>query len=129
MRWIKFIFLAALIVGLCCFISSSSAAPERQLSVYTTQTSYSLPVLDRGGQPYISLADLFSPLGAMPTHAKGKEWRLAINNSEARFTEGKEKVSIHGDQVSLGGKVFIEERRVLVPMSAALPLLGRLLNT
>lgn len=129
MRWPKFIFLAALVVGLCCSISISNAAPEQQLSVYTMQNSYSLPVLDRGGQPYISLADLFSPLGTALTHARSKEWRLAINNAEARFTEGKEKALIHGDQVNLGGRVLIDEGRVLVPLSAVLPLLGRLLNT
>ncbi|MGZ4844444.1 MAG: hypothetical protein ACXVJ1_07015, partial [Candidatus Angelobacter sp.] len=49
------------VVALCCALAVSSAAPDEQLTVYTAQTSYSLPVLGRGGKLYIALADLLSP--------------------------------------------------------------------
>ncbi len=114
--------------GLCWALATSSAAPEQQLTVYTAQTSYSLPMLERQGKAYISLADLLSPLGASPPQAKGKEWRVQLNKSEARLTEGKDKAAIRGSQFDLDGKVLVESQRVLVPLSAALPLLTRLLN-
>ncbi|MGZ4873920.1 MAG: N-acetylmuramoyl-L-alanine amidase [Candidatus Angelobacter sp.] len=117
------------VVALCCALAVSSAAPDEQLTVYTAQTSYSLPVLGRGGKLYIALADLLSPLGASSPITKGKEWRFTLNKTEVRLTEGKEKATIHNQPVDLGGKVLLENEHVMVPMDAALPLLSRLLNT
>jgi N-acetylmuramoyl-L-alanine amidase len=131
MRWTKTgAGLAALtIVALCCALGVSAAGPEQQLTVYTAQTSYSLPVLDRGGKPYISITDLLSPLGASQPTAKGKDWRISLNKADLRLTEGKDKATINKQVVDLGGKVLVENGRFMVPMDAVLPLLGRLLNT
>jgi len=116
-------------VALYFALAVSGAAPEQQLTVYTPQTSYSLPALDRGGKPYISVADMFLPLGASAPIAKGKEWKFALNKTEVRLTEDKDTATVGGKQVDLGGKVLVENGRMMVPMDAALPLLGRLLNT
>ncbi len=91
MRWTKTgAGLAALaVVALCCALGVSAAGPEQQLTVYTAQTSYSLPVIDRGGKPYMSVADLLSPLGASLPTTKGKDWRISLNKSDLRLTEGK----------------------------------------
>jgi N-acetylmuramoyl-L-alanine amidase len=117
------------VVALCCVLAASVAAPDEQLTVYTAQASYSLPVLDRGGKAYIALAELLSPLGASAPHAKGKEWRVQLSHIELRVTEGKEKGTIHSQPVDLGGKALVENGRVMIPIDAALPLLSRLLNT
>src|SRR5438270_6990963 len=130
MRWTKTAAgLAALaIVALCCALGVSAAGPEQQLTVYTAQTSYSLPVLDRGGKPYISITELLLPLGASPT-TKGKDWRISLNKADLRLTEGKDKATINKQVVELGGRVLVENGRFMMPMDAVLPLLGRLLNT
>jgi N-acetylmuramoyl-L-alanine amidase len=134
MRWNKFALALAILVACCvtalCWVTSIfSAAPEQQLTVYTAQTSFSLPVLDRNGKPYVAVTDLISPLGASLSQIKSKEWKLELNKAEARLTEDKDKAIIRGHQADLSGKVLVEEGRVLVPMEAALPLLSRLLNT
>src|SRR5712671_1387126 len=126
-RWTRAASGLAAVVLYCSF-AISSAAPDQQLTVYTGQTSYSLPVLDRGGKPYVSVADLLSPLGATKPALKGKEWRLELNNAEIKLTGGKDKATIRGKPVDLGGQVLVENRRVMVPMDAALPLLGRVLS-
>jgi N-acetylmuramoyl-L-alanine amidase len=128
MRWNKFLFMLAMAAGLCCPLTISSAAPEQQLTVYTAQTSYSLPVVEREGKLYIALADLLSPLGASTPTVKGKEWRAQLNKAEVRLTEGKGKGVVRGSQFDLEGKVLVENQRVLLPMTAALPVLARLLN-
>jgi N-acetylmuramoyl-L-alanine amidase len=128
MHWNKWMVTLGMAAGLCWALTISSAAPEQQLTVYTAQSSYSLPVLERAGKAYISLADLLQPLGASPPQAKGKEWRVQLNKSEARLTEGKDKAAIRGSQFDLDGKVLVENQKVLVPLAAALPLLTRLLN-
>lgn len=127
MRWTRLLVMLGVAAGLCWPLTISSTVPE-QLTVYTAQTSYSLPVTERQGKPYISLADLLSPLGASVPTVKGKEWRVLLNKVEARLTEGKDKAVIRGNQFNLDGKVLVENQRVLVPMAAALPLLTRLLN-
>jgi N-acetylmuramoyl-L-alanine amidase len=130
MRWSKTgAGLAVLaVVALCCALVFG-AGPAQQLTVYTAQTSYSLPVLDRGGKPYIFVTDLLSPLGASQPVTKGKDWRISVNKTDLRLTEGKDRGTIDKQAVDLGGKVLLENGRLAMPMDAVLPLLGRLLNT
>jgi len=131
MRWSKpgaALVILALVV-LCCALGVSGAGPEQQLTVYTSQTSYSLPVVDRSGKQYISVADLLSPLGSSQPTTKEKDWRISLNKMDLRLTEGKDKAVINKQTVDLGGKVLLENGRFMVPMDAVLPLLARLLNT
>jgi N-acetylmuramoyl-L-alanine amidase len=128
MRWNKAGF-ALVIFVLGWLVPISGATPEPQLTVYTAQASYSVSVLDRGGKPYISVTDLLSPLGASSPQLKNKEWRMELNKAEIRFSPDKDKATVRGHQADLGGRVLVEEGRVLVPLDAALPLLSRSLNT
>src|SRR5258708_32397758 len=93
MRWSKTgAGLAVLaVVALCCALGVSGASAEQQLTVYTTQSTYSLPVFDHGGKPYISVADLLSPLGSSHPLTRGKDWRISLNKMDLRLTEGKDK--------------------------------------
>jgi N-acetylmuramoyl-L-alanine amidase len=117
------------LVALCCALGVSGAGPEQQLIVYSGQSSYSLPVVDRDGKPYISVSDLLSPLGSSQPITKGKDPRISLNKMDLRLTEGKDKAVINKQAVGLGGKVLVENGRFIVPIKAVLPLLARLLNT
>lgn len=129
MRWIRGASGLA-VVALCCALAVSTAVSDQQLTVYTAQTSYSLPMVDRGGKAYIALADLLSPLGAPLPTVKGKEWKFTLNKAEVRLTDGKEKGTMHNQPpIDLGGRMLLENGRVMVPMDAATSLLSRLLNT
>jgi N-acetylmuramoyl-L-alanine amidase len=128
MRWSKTGAWPA-VVALCCALGVSGAAPEQQLAVYTAKTSYSLPVIDRGGKPYISVTDLLSPLGSSHPITKGKDWRISFNKMDLRLTEGKDKGTINKQTIDLGSNVLVENGHCMMPIDAVLPLLGRLLNT
>lgn len=128
MRWNKTGAWLA-VVALCCALTISVAAPQQQLTVYTAQTSYSLPVVDHGGRPYIFIADLLLPLGASQPTTKGKDWKISLNKIDLRLTDGKDKGVINKQPVNLGGTALLENGRCIVPIDAVLPLLGRLLNT
>jgi N-acetylmuramoyl-L-alanine amidase len=136
MRWSKPGFALAL-TALWCAMAYTGAAPEKQLTVYTAQTSYSLPVVERGGKAYIPVTELLTPLGAAITHGKGTDWKVELNKTEAKLTEGKDKALIRtqdkalirSQQVDLGGNVLVEGGRVLAPLDSAPFLLNRLLNT
>lgn len=127
MRWSKPGAVLA-VVALCCALGVSGASPEQQLTVYTTQTTYSLPVLDRGGKAYVSVTDLLSPLGSSHPITKGKDWRISFNKMDLRLTEGKDKGTINKQTIDLGGNVLVENGHCMMPLDAMLPLLGRLLN-
>jgi N-acetylmuramoyl-L-alanine amidase len=128
MPWNKLRLAACAVAGVCWALAISSAAPDQQVTVYTAQTTYSLPVMDRGSGAYIALADLLTPLGATQPAAKAKEWRVQLNKAEVRLTEGKENAVVRDAKVDLGGKVLVEGGKLLVPLAAASPLLTRLLN-
>ena len=128
MRWNKTAAGLA-VVALCCALGVSGAVPEQQLTVYTAKTSYSLPVIDRGGKSYISVTDLLLPLGASQPTTKGKDWKISLNKTEVRLTQSRDKGTINKQLVDLGGNALVENGRFMVPMDALLPLLGRLLNT
>src|SRR5690242_4475662 len=83
------------LVALCCALGVSGAGPEQQLIVYSGQSSYSLPVVDRDGKPYISVSDLLSPLGSSQPITKGKDLRISLNKMDLRLTEGKDKAVIN----------------------------------
>lgn len=129
MRWNKWRVAGALAAVAACAFVTSGAGAQPQLTVYTEQRSYSIPVVDRAGKSCIAVADLLAPLGGATPRNRGKEWRFELNKTEVRLTESKDKAAIHGSQFDLGGPVLVEDKRVLVPMAAALPLLTRLLNT
>jgi N-acetylmuramoyl-L-alanine amidase len=128
MRWSKS-GAGLAVVALCCALVVSAAGPEQQLTVYTAQTTYSLPVVDRGGKSYISITDLLSPLGASQPIARGKDWRTTLNKMDLRLTDGKDKGTINKQIINLGGKALLENGRFMVPIDAVLSLLGRLLST
>src|SRR5689334_14100101 len=107
------------VVVLGCAMAFSGAAPEQQLTVYTAQSSYSLPVLERNGKAYIPVTELLTPLGAAITHGRGTDWKVELNKAEAKLTEGKDKALIRtqdkalirSQQIDLGGNVLVEGGR------------------
>jgi len=128
MRWNRS-GIGLAVLALCGALAISIAAQQQHLTVYNAQTSYSLPVLDHGGKPYISVMDLLLPLGASQPTTKGKEWKISFNKSEVRFTPDRDKATINKKVIDLGGNALMENGHCIVPMDALLPLLGRLLNT
>jgi N-acetylmuramoyl-L-alanine amidase len=128
MRWNKS-GIGLVVLALGCTFMVSAAGREQQLTVYTTETTYSLPLVDRGGKTYIPITDLLLPLGASQPTTKGKDWRITLNKMDLRLTDGKDKGTINKQVVDLGGKALLENGRFMVPVDGLLPLLGRVLNT
>ncbi len=111
-----------------CALLLSGADPARQFTIYTSQSAYSIEVLERQGQPYISLMDLLGPVGVTGIRPNGNNWTLQLNKVEAHFTEGKDTARIRGSTVDLSGGVLVENGRVLVPMNSSFAILSSLLH-
>src|SRR5437588_3150730 len=109
MRWSKKLgsMLTAFVL-ISCALLLSVADPAKQFTIYTPQTTYSIEVMERQGQPYINLMDLLEPLGATNVRNSGVNWTLQLNKVEAHFTEGKDTAKIKGATVELSGGVLVE---------------------
>ena len=103
-----------------------------QLTVYSPQTNYSVPLLDVKGTPYIGLVDLFEPLGAIDARPDGKKYKFHFTPPggravEAQFNEGKDKAKILGSNYKLPANFVLQNNRGYVPLSSAAEILSKLL--
>src|SRR5208283_5562488 len=79
------------------FVRLLSAAPEeKRIAIYSTAANYTLPVLDRNGDEYVGLLEVFEPLGNVTAEANGSHWKFRYNDVESDFTAGKTRARIHG---------------------------------
>jgi N-acetylmuramoyl-L-alanine amidase len=108
--------------------------PAAQLSVYSAQTSYSVPLLNLNGQPYIGLVEVLEPLGTVDARPDGKKYKLKFTPPGARelefqFQDGKDNGKVRGDKVKLPSNFAIQSGRGYVPLSSVSELLSRALST
>ena len=108
--------------------------PAAQLSVYSAQTSYSVPLLNLNGQPYIGLVEVLEPLGTVDARPDGKKYKLKFTPPGARelefqFQDGKDSGKVKGDKVKLPSNFAIQSGRGYVPLSSVSELLSRALST
>jgi N-acetylmuramoyl-L-alanine amidase len=110
-------------------------APEpAHISVFSPQTSYSVPLLDVKGQSYIGLVELLEPLGSLDARPDGKKYKLRFTPpggraEEAQFTDGKDKVKVRGESYKLPTNFVLQNGRGYVSLNAAANLLSKLLST
>jgi N-acetylmuramoyl-L-alanine amidase len=105
-----------------------SAPEEKRISIYSTAANYSLPVLERNGDEYIGLLEVFEPLGSVSAKASGPHWKFRYYDVESEFTAGKTRARIHGSDFDLPSNFLLENRRGLVPLSCLGTLLPRILG-
>ena len=94
---------------------------QNQLSVYSPQTSYSVPLLDVNGQPYAGLVELLEPLGSVDARIDGKKYKLHFTPPggrplEVQFTDGKDKGKVRGNGLQAAGKFRDSEWPGLCPL-------------
>lgn len=105
-----------------------SSPEEKRISIYSNAANYSLPVLDRNGDEYIGLLELFEPLGAVSAKANGNRWRFRYYDVESEFTTGQNRARIHGSDFDLPANFLLENGRGLVPLSCLGTLMPRILG-
>jgi len=105
-----------------------SSPEEKRISIYSTAANYTLPVLERNGDEYIGLLEVFEPLGSVSAKANGSHWKFRYYDVESDFTAGKTRARIHGSDFDLPSNFLLENRRGLVPLSCLGTLLPRILG-
>src|SRR5271170_6178721 len=105
-----------------------SAPEEKRVSIYSNAANYSLPVLERNGDEYVGLLELFEPLGAVSAKTSGPHWKFHYYDVESEFTAGKTRARIHGSDYDLPSNFLLDNQRGLVPLSCLGTLLPRILG-
>jgi len=123
-----------LTAGLLHHIVDAQTPAPTQITVYSPQTTYSVPLLDIKGQPYVGLVELLEPLGSVDARPDGKKYKLRFTAAggrpeEAQFTDGKDKAKVRGDNYKLLANFVLQNGRGYVPLAAATNLLAKLLST
>src|ERR1039458_8119078 len=109
-------FTAAIFLASTLLLYSSPE--EKRISVYSNAANYSLPVLERNGDEYIGLLEVFEPLGAVSAKANGNRWKFRYYDVESEFTAGQTRARIHGVDFNLPTNFLLENGRGLVPLSS-----------
>ncbi|HUI84028.1 MAG TPA: N-acetylmuramoyl-L-alanine amidase [Candidatus Binatia bacterium] len=113
---------------------TADAQSADQLTVYSPQTFYAIPLLDVKGQPYVGLVELLEPLGSVEARSEGRKYRLHFTLPgsrpiEAQFNEGKEKSKVRGSSFFLPANFALQNGRGYVPLSSLPEVLTKLLAT
>ncbi len=120
--------LALLLLAALTLLPVASSADEKQLSVYASVATYSLPVRERSGHDYIGLLELLEPLGRVSSQSAGARWRLRFNAIDGEFVVGKARCKIRGRDFNLTSPFLMENSRGLVPLGSLATLLPRFLG-
>jgi hypothetical protein len=104
-----------------------------QLSVYSAQSSYVVPIVMANGQQYVGLVELLEPLGTVDARPDGKKYKLRFTapgsrELELQFHDGKEKGKVGGKDIKLPANFAIQNNRGYVPLSSVSELLTRMLS-
>ncbi len=145
MRWSRrmLMALAASVVAIALLSETArflrhsvvqAQTPPTQLSVYSPQSSYSVPTQNLNGQPYIGLVELLEPLGNVDARADGKKYKLkftppGVREIELQFQDGKDNGKVKGDKIKLPGIFAIQNGRGYVPLSSVSAVLTHALST
>jgi len=105
-----------------------SVPEEKRITVYSNAANYSLPVLERNGDEYVGLLELFEPLGPVSAKPNGVHWKFRYDEVESEFTAGKIRARIHGADYDLPSNFLLENGRGLVPLSCLGTLMPRILG-
>jgi N-acetylmuramoyl-L-alanine amidase len=119
-------FTAVILLASTLFLYSSPE--EKRITIYSNAANYSLPVLERNGDEYIGLLEVFEPLGAVSAKASGGHWKFRYYDVESDFTAGTTRARIRGSDFDLPASFLLENGRGLVPLSCLGTLLPRILG-
>lgn len=109
-------------------------AGPKQLAVFSRQATYSIPVVDIQGAPYVGLVELLEPLGSVEARHDAKKYKLLFvppggTKEELQFSEGKVKGKVRGSNFTLAAAFAFQGQSGYVPLASVPGLLTQMLST
>lgn len=123
------VLLALVLVAVVTLLSAATAGDEKQLAVYSSVATYTLPVVERSGRDYVGLLELLEPMGRVSSLPAGARWRIRFDAIDGEFVAGKTRCKVRGRDCDLTAPFLIENARGLVPLDSLPSLLPRFLGT
>jgi N-acetylmuramoyl-L-alanine amidase len=120
------VFIAASLLASTLLLYSSPE--EKRITIYSNAANYSLPVLERNGDEYIGLLEVFEPLGSVSAKTNGPHWKFRYYDIDSDFTAGKTRARIRGSDYDLPASFLLENGRGLVPLSCLGTLMPHILG-
>ena len=130
--WLALIVPAVVLAAMIARYATVQAQAPNQLTVYSPQTSYSVSLIDIGGQPYAGLVELLEPLGSVDAKPDGKKYKLKFTapgnrQVEAQFNDGKDKTKLRGQNYKLPANFVLQDGRGYIPLNSVTEVLSKLL--
>lgn len=126
---VQVIAAAILILALSsAILLSGDSSEQKVISVYSPVANYSLPLTQRDNRDYVGLFELLEPLGTVSSRIDAQNWRLRFNGIEAVFPNGSSRVRVHGRDIDLPARFFLETGRGLVSLDSLMSLLPEFLG-
>lgn len=98
-------------------VSVLAQAPgEKRISIYTSQTGYSLPVIENNGVDYVGLFDVLEPMGTGSARVDKKKWRVNFRNVEGEFEDGRTRARVAGKNLELPDRFVLQNNRGFVSL-------------
>jgi len=133
---------AALVAALACVLTFAVAyldrvhaqAESRQLAVFSLQATYSVPLVDINGLPYVGLVEVLEPLGSVDARRDGKKYKVQFTppggkKAELQFNEGRDKGKVRGNNFKIAANFAFQGERGYIPLGSVSSLLAQLLST
>jgi N-acetylmuramoyl-L-alanine amidase len=132
--WLALIVPLVVLAVMVARHATVQAQAPNQLTVYSPQTVYSVPLLDINGQPYVGLVELLEPLGSVDAKPDGKKYKLKFTapgnrQVEAQFNEGKDKTKLRGQNYKLPANFVLQLGRGYIPLNSVTEVMSKLLTT
>jgi N-acetylmuramoyl-L-alanine amidase len=129
MRWNKEALLQrqfritgiAVAVSLCFLVARP--AEDKQLTIITPQSSFSVLLQEREGKEYVDLQNILDQLGHTSAAIEGDNFKLRYDRLEAHFKSGQTSGKVGNTSVQLTGKFLLENDHGLVPFASLVELL------
>lgn len=139
-RWAGLVAPGLIAIAFCVFVHwhmrttvLAQSPQSAQLSVYSPQTSYVVPLVNVNLQQYVGLVELLEPMGTVDARLDGKKYKLKFTSPGARelelqFQDGKDKGKIRGDNIKLPANFVTLNGRGYIPLSSVSDVLSRILS-
>ncbi len=126
MRWIKrgwdaITFSAPVLLAFALAaltLAQSALAEDKRIAIFSPQTSFTLPVIERDSRDYVGLVEVLEPLGTVAATNDGSKWKLRFEQREVEFVNGETRARIKNKNFDLPAPFRLEGNRGLVPVSS-----------
>lgn len=110
-------------------LSPLSSSEEKRITVYSSQGTFTVAILDRENTEYFRLLDVLEHFGAVNLKYEGQAVRVRQREVEGQFTQGEHRAKAGKLKLELPAPARVEDGQVLLPVASVQAVLAQMLRT